>query len=148
MRLILVLCALVLLSATCSQRLSKNLDFTFIIAGCFDYDTISIVINDIQFVNSCIVKSEFSSGLTGLDIYQDNDSLWLLNQGEKVGIERMEIENELDISIIANHDSLSEKVNLKKGKVIVLEYCNWRQDDGSLNRRLRITQFKKQVIFE
>ena len=125
----------------------KDIVFSLIVADCFHDDTISITLGHCELVKSMIVKSDFSTGLTNLTIFQDGSSLWVVNANTKNKFENLILGKFLEVSIVVNNTMLKETINLWKGRTMVLDFCYQEMDDGSRKKRLRITQHNKQVKF-
>ncbi|MCB0476511.1 MAG: hypothetical protein KDC69_12595, partial [Flavobacteriaceae bacterium] len=53
--------------------------FSIILGDCFHGDTISLAINNQKLIESGVVTSNFSTGLTGWYVYQDKKELLLIN---------------------------------------------------------------------
>jgi len=49
---------------------------------------------------------------------------------------------------IDSNERYSETLNLKKGKIIVIDYCNRKTETGELVKSINAQQYKRNVEFD
>ena len=127
----------------------KNLDFSLIIADCFKNDTISLSINGIEIIKTEKVTSDFSTGLTDISIYQDTKNLVLNSNNGQLVNEKILIDKKLKIHLtIGKKEGISKIIDLKKGKIIVVDYCNRQNQKGEMIKTLYFEQYEKNIEFD
>ncbi|GAB2530466.1 hypothetical protein GCM10027189_08070 [Rufibacter soli] len=119
-----------------------------IIGSCFKSDTVDISINGQGLVRDAVVDSNFSTGVTQLAIYQDDDGLWVLNENEKTDLGRLEVNKTLALNIKINGVATSKSIDLRKGWVLMLDNCYTESKAGKPERTITIQQHKKTVVLE
>lgn len=131
-----------------SQSKRKKSHFSLIIGSCFKSDTVDISINGQELVRDVVVESNFSTGITQLAIYQDDDGLWVLNENEKINIGKLDVSKTLALNIKINGVATSKSVDLRKGWILMLDNCYTESTAGKPERTITIQQHKKTVELE
>jgi hypothetical protein len=126
----------------------KNIDFSLILADCYKNDTISISINDIKIIESEIITSDFSTGLTDLSIFQDKKKLVISSDKGESSEDKILIDKKIEVHLTIGKSEYSRILNLKKGKIIVIDYCNRQNDEGKMIKTIDFQQYKKTVEFD
>jgi hypothetical protein len=142
MRLLLILSFISTISFGQGKR---NFDFSLTIASCFHGDTVRIKINGVELTNNEIVESDFVLGITKLDIFQDNDGLWIIRGQEKIKKNRIEFNKTVSVDVVVNGKETKKEINIKKGKIIFVNNCFVKDKDGQARQRLTFEQYKKTV---
>jgi hypothetical protein len=121
---------------------AKNFDFSIIVFGCFHADTLSLWANGQQIFNKEIAESDESLSITKLSAHQDRDGLWISNGQQKLRLKNLK---PLSIEVILNGVKSRKdiNINLKKGKIVVLDNCAYSDKDGNTVKGLTIGQSKK-----
>jgi hypothetical protein len=123
-------------------------DFSVIVGSCFKADTVKISINGQELTDNEIVESDFSTGVTKLGVYQDKDGLWILKGDEKIKKNRLTIGRQITIDIFVNGTKTTKMIDLRKGKIIFIENCFVKNENGQTIKTLTFGQFKKTVRLE
>ncbi len=124
-------------------------DFVLIIGSCFQSDTLTIQISGQQLVDNVIVESDPVTGVARLSIFQDKDRLWvLMGEKDKIKLDRLELKKEIPITIFVNGTKTTLTINLKKGKIVLVDNCSVKLDNGQISKRLTFRQHKKPVTLE
>ena len=126
----------------------KPFDFSLIIASCFKADTIKIRVNGQDLIDNEIVNSDFSTGVTELGIYQDNDGLWIQKGKEKIKKEKLTIDRQINLDIIVNRTRTTKIIDIKKGKILFVDNCFVKNQSGQTVQTLTVGQHKKTVRLE
>jgi len=126
----------------------KNLDFSLILADCYKNDTISISINDIKIIESEIVTSDFSTGLTNISIFQDKKNLVIHSNKAESTKAKISLDKNIKVKLTVGKREYSKNINLKKGKIIVVDYCNRQNDKREITKTIDFQQHKKTVEFD
>ena len=126
----------------------KNIDFSLILADCYKNDTISISINDIKIIKSEIVNSDFSTGLTDLSIFQNKKNLVINSSIGESSKDKILIDKRIDVHLTVGKIEYSKTFNLRKGKIIVIDYCNRLNDKGKIIKTIDFQQYKKTIEFD
>ena len=145
---ILLICGF-LLSLSVKGQDYKDIEFSIILGDCFKNDTISMIINGKTIFDSSVVTSDFSTGLTELSTYQDKKNLIVIERSNKKELAKLEIRKSIIISfIIKNKENYSKTLNLKKGKIIVIDYCNRQTETGKVMKSIHAQQYRKNIEFD
>lgn len=144
----LLLLLLLISAETNGQGNHKKHDFAIVVGSCFEKDTITIKINGQNVIENAIVSSDFSTGITGISVYQDRNGLvgnWPNNRIEK---DRLAITKTISIELTINSVTKVTKLDLKKGKNIIIDKCKVSITHGTAPHVVTFRQFKKQMVFE
>ncbi|MGK6353561.1 hypothetical protein [Parapedobacter sp. DT-150] len=133
---------IIILGACVGAKYKNNREFIFsiVFADCFHNDTVSTSINGVLLIDSVILNSDFSTGLTKTwisSISKTHDVVVTVN-GVQKNVE-MFVDKSLNLSISKNGQIFDFNLSLKNGKYIVVEGC------GS---KIEVNQFKNKLIFE
>ncbi len=124
-------------------------DFTIMIASCFDSDTVDIKINGQEIINNAVVTSDFSTGLTRLFLYQNEDGLFAFwENNNKKRLNRINSKREISFDIFINGTRTTKTINLKKGKIVFVDNCSIKDDNGQFTEHVTFRQFKRKVTVE
>jgi hypothetical protein len=108
-----------------------------------------MIINGKTIFDSSVVTSDFSTGLTGLSTYQDKKNLIVIEKLYKKELDKLEFEKSINISFnIRNKENYSKTLNLKKGKIIVIDYCNRQTETGKVMKLIHAQQYRKNIKFD
>jgi len=138
-RTIQIFLALLLAVSCSSSRVTKDKDFYIVFGSCFKEDTISLSVNNVIAVDKSILNSDFSTG-TVLNVsveYRSGQLITRMDKGQKTAV--LQIDNEIQLSIIKNGQEYNSALNLSKGRYILIEGCE---------STVKTKQFKKKMIFE
>ncbi len=138
----------ILISTSLIGQEYKNIDFSLIIADCYKNDTISISINDIKIIESEIVNSDFSTGLTDLSIFQNKKNLVINSNIGESSKDKILIDKKIEVLLTVGKNEYSKTFNLRKGKIIVIDYCNRLNDKGKIIKTIDFQQYKKTIEFD
>jgi len=139
---------LLLISSLTFGQSSKQADFSLIVASCFHGDTIKIILNGYELITNETANSDFATGRTEIEIYQDKAGLWLQTGLQKIKRDRLLITNQVTLDFFVNDVKTTKTVDLRKGKILVIDNCYVKSDSGESLKTLTIQQFKKSVTFE
>ena len=109
------------------QKAKFKFDFSIILGGCFQDDSVSININSVQFANKVILKSN-SAGSANFSIVQDKKGIAVkhYHMGRFI-LQKIETKSPIKIEVSINKESAFSTFDLKKGKIIFIEHC-WNKD--------------------
>ena len=141
---------LILISTSIKGQEYKDIDFLVIFGDCFDNDTVSISINDHMLVESAVLSSDFSTGLTYLDIYQVFDTLTIrMPDGKVMNNTKMDTGKTLIINLMVGHNRRFEwALSLRKGKVILIDHCMRMNEQGNRVQVIDVSQHKRKLEFD
>ncbi|PTX10518.1 hypothetical protein C8N40_11719 [Pontibacter mucosus] len=146
--LLAILLITIIVGTSFSQSKIKKSHFSLIIGSCFKSDTVDISINGQKLVRGALVDSNFSTGVTQLAIYQDDDGLWVLNENEKTNHGKLDVNKTLALNIKINGVATSKSVDLRKGWILMLDNCYTESKTGKPERTITIQQHKKTLVLE
>jgi len=146
--LLAILLIIMTIGTSFSQSKRKKNHFSLIIGSCFKSDTVDVSINGQKLVRNVVVESNFSTGITQLAIYQDDNGLWVLNENERTNLGRMDVNKTLAVDIKINGVTTSKSVDLRKGWILMLDNCYTESKAGQPERTVTAQQHKKTVVLE
>ena len=124
-------------------------DFTIMVASCFDSDTVDLKINGQNIIDNAVATSDFSTGLTKVFLYQGEDGLFTIwETNNKNRLSRLDIKRNITVDIVINGVQTTKLIDLKKGKIIMVDNCFVKGDNGQTSKQVTFRQFKKQVTLE
>lgn len=133
--------------ATPASSSSRSLDFSLIVASCFHGDTVAVAINE-QNLLTAVATSDVSTGVTAIGIYQDQHGLWVRLADKTVRYPRLDLHQELRLRLALNGQVSSHVVNLRKGRVLLLNSCFEVTTHRTPARKLTVHQYQKPVTLE
>lgn len=146
--LLAILLITIIVGTSFSQSKRKKSHFSLIIGSCFKSDIVDISINGQELVRDVVVDSNFSTGVTQLAIYQDDDGIWILNENVKTNLGKLDVNKTLALNIKINGVATSKSVDLRKGWILMLDNCYTESKTGKPERTITVQQHKKTVVLE
>ena len=148
LRLVLLLSLISLLTLGFQTR-NYEYDFTVMIASCFESDSLDIKINGQEIISNVLATSDFSTGVTGVFLYQAEDGLFVFweHKNEK-RLNRLEFKRNITIDIFINGTKTTKTIDLTKGKIIMVDNCFVQGDNGQTSKQVTFRQFTKPVTLE
>jgi len=83
-------------------------------------------------------------GITPLGVYQDNRAVWVTNKDNKLQFPLLVKDEQVALNIMLNGKWTAFKVNLEKGKIILVNYCF----SPGIKQKLTIEQHKETVLLD
>jgi hypothetical protein len=133
--------------ATPALLRARPLDFSLVVANCFQGDTVSIALNERTLLTGR-ATTDASLGVTGLHVYQDQQGLWASVAGKTTRYPRLDLHQRLQLRVVLNGQLSSHVVDLRRGWVIFLNACSQSTGSGAPARRLTLHQYRKPVTLE
>jgi len=131
------------------QTKKYKYDFTVMIASCFESDSLDIKVNGQDIISDVIATSDFSTGATKVFLYQAEDGLFVFwENNSKKRLNRLEFKRNITIAIFINGTKTTKTIDLKKGKIILVDNCSVKAENGQTSKQVTFGQFKKQVTLE
>lgn len=126
-----------------AQKTNFKFDFTIIFGGCFQDDSVTLNINSVVFANKIILKSNVV-GSASFSITQDKKGISVKHyQMARFILQKINIKAPINLNLSINDKSVNSIFNLKKGKIIYIEYC-W---DKNKKRQITVQQQDYPVYF-
>jgi hypothetical protein len=143
----LFLIGLMIANPIMGQKIPE-VDFSIIFGDCFKGDTISLFLNDNEIFKDVVLFSETSTGLTKTSIYQDKNNLVSVSQPEKHTLKKLKLDKTLKILIMNGKSGQYFKIlSLRKGRIILIDFCNQKGQNGVVKRNINMSQYKKTISF-
>jgi hypothetical protein len=110
---------------------------------------LNIKINGQEIIDNAVVTSDFSTGLTKVSLYQAEDGLFVFwENNNKKRLNRIESKQDISIDIVINGTRTTKMINLRKGKIVFVDNCSVKGDNGQITKQVTFRQFKKKVTVE
>ncbi|HKB44293.1 MAG TPA: hypothetical protein VKC90_07880 [Chitinophagaceae bacterium] len=128
------------------NTLTKDFDYFIIFGGSFDKDILSLKINNYSIFKNYKVDNRDSIVKGNLSLIQANNKLNLQYNGNQKVTSKIIFNRILEIEITVNGHVNHFKVDLRKGKIILFEFC---PDDNatSKEKKLTIDQIQEPFLF-
>lgn len=126
-----------------AQKTKFKFEFSIIFGGCFQDDTVSLKINSVGFANNVVLKSNVV-GSANFSITQDKNGISVKHyQRTRFILQKINIKSLINLSLSINGKSVNSVFDLRKGKIIYIEYC-W---DRNKKREITVQQQDYPVYF-
>lgn len=148
--ILLILATTFLLTSGFSKKFKY--DFALIIGNCYESDTLQIKINGKEIIDSLIATTD-SSGYANISVIHSNDGLFVFWKGDRKRLERLELKKEIEFEISVNGAETTNKIDLRKGKILIADYCPVQIVDRHIAQKLtfrqpKISNIKKELNLE
>ena len=131
---------------TYSNTKFTEFDYSIVFIGGFKNDIVSLSINKILIVDQYKVANVDSLKKGHLSLTQSDKEIKIFYNGRQIIKSKIELDFLIDIDITVNKKLKKYKLDLRKGKVILVDYCiNANLSQGS--KRIMVEQLQEPVIF-
>lgn len=142
----LIFCFLFSSYTVFSHTVKEEFDYSIVFGGCFEKDIVSLKINNTSIFNNYTVENKNAVKKGNLSLTQANRKIHLFYNGQEKYKGRVNFNFYLNLDVTVNNKASKFKVDLRKGKVILVEFCP--ADNATENsKKLTIEQMQEQVIF-
>jgi hypothetical protein len=129
-----------------SHPAKEDFDYSIVFGGCFEKDVVSLKINNTPIFNNYKVENKNAVKKGNLSLTQANRKIHLFYNGQEKYKGKVNFNFYLNIDVTVNNKPNKFKVDLRKGKVIIVEFCPANNESES-SKKLTIEQMQEQVIF-
>jgi hypothetical protein len=140
-----ILCLLFSSSTVFSHTQKEDFDYSIVFGGCFEKDIVSLKINNTSIFDHYKVENENALKKGNLSLTQSNKKIHLFYNGQQRLKRKVNFSFYLDIDVTVNNRKNNFKVDLRKGKVILFQFCP-PQDAKQNEKKLTVEQLQEQVI--
>ena len=148
-RLLLLGLSWIIFSNNLSAQDYNEIDFSIIFGDFFHNDTISLSVNDLEYIKSAVITSDFSDGVTGVSLIQDEQKFVVNLGSHKTAFEKIEINDSLKIKvIIKGQEEYTNSFQLQNGKIIVFNNSKKKNVEGKIIKSLNALQYKQNIQFD
>ena len=131
--------------AAFSHTSSKEYDFTIVFVGAFDNDIISLSINKKPLLNRYRLENTQPVNKGNLSLTQSGKELKIYYNGQETARTRIKVGFIVDVDVSINNRTKKLKVDLRKGKIILIDYRNNETETSGL-KSIAIEQMHEPVI--
>ena len=124
----------------------KDFDYFIIFGGSFDKDIVSLKINNCSIFKNYKVESGDSTIKGSLSLKQSDNKMNLQYNGNQKITSKIIFDHILEIEITVNRHVNHFKVDLRKGRIILFEFCPDKNAASEI-KKLTIDQFEEPVLF-
>jgi len=142
---IFILCFLALSYSVFSHTYKEDFDYSIVFGGCFEKDIVSLKINNTSIFNDYKVENKNAIKKGHLSLTQAKKRIHLFYNGQQKLKGRVNFTYYLNIDVIVNKQINKFKVDLRKGKVLLIENCA-KPGSSEEAKKLTIEQLQDQVI--
>ncbi len=128
-----------------SHSAKEDFDYSIVFGGCFEKDVVSLKINNTAIFNNYKVENKNALKKGNLSLTQADKKIHLFYNGQEKFKGKVNFHFYLNIDLRVNNKTNKFKIDLRKGKVILVEFCP--EKTSTNNKELTIEQVQEQVIF-
>ncbi len=143
---LLIFCLLISSTFVFSHAPKNDFDYSIVFGGCFDKDIVSLKINNKSIFKSYKVENRDSVIKGNLSLIQSNKSVNINFNGNQKVASKINFSFILQIEITVNSQLNKFKVDLRKGKILLIEFCPGK-NAASTVKKLTIDQFQEPFLF-
>jgi endoglucanase Acf2 len=144
-RNLFIFCLLVYSSSAFSHGTKENFDYSIIFGGCFEQDILSLKINNTTIFDHYKVDNKSAIKKGNLSLTQANSKINVFYNGRQIIKRKVNFNYYLNISLTINQQVNKYVIDLRKGKIILVDFCS-KQDNVSA-KKLAVEQLQEEVIF-
>ena len=152
MRTLLNAIVLLLLSsyALNAQKTKKDLTFQIQFGSGYNEDTVSVLIDEIMILDNVIISTDDHGYTSPSRIISFEDGVIKVIEAEEIlsSLSYSGIDKCLRIQIDKNGLVTEEELKLSRGTYFVIDNYRERGEDNSITRRITVSQYKKQPVFQ
>ena len=138
-------CLLVCSYSAFSHSTKEDFDYSIVFGGCFEKDVVSLKINNRSIFNNYKVENRDAVKKGNLSLTQSNKKIHLFYNGQEKYKGKVSFDYYLNIDVTVNNKPNRFKIDLRKGKVILVENCPI--ENASTTKKVTVEQMQEQVIF-
>ena len=142
---IFILCFLASSYSVFSHTYKEDFDYSIVFGGCFEKDIVSLKINNTSIFNDYKVENKNAIKKGNLSLTQAKKRIHLFYNGQQKLKGRVNFTYYLNIDVTVNKRINKFKVDLRKGKVMLIENCAM-PGSSEETKKLTIEQLQDQVI--
>lgn len=144
---IFIFCLLVSSYTVFSHTTKEDFDYSIVFGGCFDKDIVSLKINNAPIFEHYRVDNKNAIKKGNLSLTQTNKKINLFYNGQQKYKGKVKFSFYLNIDLTVNNHVKKFKVDLRRGKVILFDYCPSEAATRSTAKRITVEQLQEEVIF-
>ena len=119
-------------------------EYYIVFTGSFRNDVISLSINNQAVCNKYVIENIDSNKRGHLSIAQFENNISIAYNGRQITKSRIPVDFKLDLAITVNGKKKQFKIDLKKGKVILVDF---QKDPSTSQQDLTIEQLQEPLLF-
>src|SRR5215213_862832 len=139
-----IFCLLISSYTVFSHSVREDFDYSIIFGGCFEKDIVSLKINNTYIFADYKVENQNALKKGNLSLTQSNKKIHLFFNGQQKLKGSVNFNFYLNIDLIVNQQVNKYKIDLRRGKVILIEFCPGQE--APQKKKLTIEQLQDQVI--
>ena len=118
-------------------------DYYIIFVGEFKNDKISLAINKKSVITNCSLENSDPAKKGNLSISQNNNYITIAYNGKTIKKSKVSVDFTLDLDITVNSKKKGFQINLKKGKVVLVDYSSSHESPA---KELSIEQVQEPIL--
>ena len=126
-----------------SHTTKEDFDYSIVFGGCFEKDIVSLKINNTSIFDHYKVENKDALKKGNLSLTQGNKGISIFYNRDQKFKRKINFSFYLDIDLKVNDKMNKFKIDLRKGKVILIEFC---PNPHSSQKKLTIEQLNEPVI--
>ena len=142
---IFILCFLASSYSVFSHTYKEDFDYSIVFGGCFEKDIVSLKINNTSIFNEYKVENKNAIKKGNLSLTQAKTKIHLFYNGKQKIKGRVNFSYYLNIDVTVNNRVNKFKVDLRRGKVLLIENCQI-ENSSARDKKITIEQLQDQVI--
>lgn len=142
MKTVLFLCLLTLSAVAYPHPKPAQFDYSLVFGGCFEDDTVQLHINKVAVLRNYTLHNQDTAVKGRLSLTQSNNHITIFYNDRTKKRRGIKTASTLSIELIVNKEVNRFEVDLRKGRVLLFDYCK----NGSTNRKLTLEQVQEPMI--
>ena len=114
---------LFLASQIISAQSPKSFDYTVILGGCFDHDQVSMKVNNRVVFKNYMINNKDTVTRGNFSFIQDQQGIRINYNGNEESRKAIDYNFILDIKLTVNKQLQKFTIDLRKGNIILFDYC-------------------------
>jgi hypothetical protein len=135
---------IILMMTSCANHQMEGDKTMFLIRfdSCFDNDSVSLYLNNIEIFKSIKLKTDDVVGITPIYLlYSKSSTLKVFYKKDIIIQNEIDLENKIDVTVLLNDVKTTETIEMSKGKNITIDAC-------TPDYKVNIHQYKKKVVYD
>jgi len=102
----------------------KSFDYTVILGGCFNHDQVSMKVNNRMVSKNYMIDHKDTVTRGNFNFIQDQQGIRINYNGKEESRKAIDFDFILDIKLTVNKKLQRFSIDLRKGNIILFDYCN------------------------
>lgn len=130
-----------------SAQSQNAFDYTIILGACFKNDKVTMMINNRTVFKNYLINNVDTSKKGNLNLVQDDNGIRINFNGNGENRRYIPFKFVLNIKMIVNDQVEKFSIDLRKGNIILFDYCPVNEPHGVPSHKLTAEQLQEPFLF-